>query len=271
MTRGLIAKTVREVWLSTLLFALALAAFEVLFARILPAFLEEFSDQWLEFKFVQNILKALLGTEADSAIGRSALAAIAWVHPVVLALIWAHAITFCTRLPAGEVDRGTVDVLLSLPVSRRRLYICETVVWLVTGMFVIAMGLAGSLIGGWSVPQDLKVKPEYLIIIISNLFCMYFAVAGIACLVSSMSNRRGRAVSVVFAIVVASLFLSFLAQFSDLAHRLSFLSVLSYYQPLPILRDGTWPVTDMLVLSAVGAVAALAGLLIFTRRDICTV
>ena len=90
-------------------------------------------------------------------------------------------------------------------------------------------------------------------------------------MVSSLSNRRGRAFGVVFAIVLVSFLVNFLAQLWEPARSLAFLSVLNYYRPLLILRDTSWPLTDMLVLVAVGGVLWLAGMLIFARRDICTV
>ncbi len=90
-------------------------------------------------------------------------------------------------------------------------------------------------------------------------------------MVSSLSNRRGRAFSVVFALVLVSFLVNFLAQLWEPAKSLAFLSVLDYYQPLLILRSSSWPVANMLTLLTVGVLFWLAGMLIFARRDICTV
>ncbi len=125
MNRGLLIKSIREVWLTTALLGLALAGFEALLAYIIPIFYEELTDQLANLKFVQNILKVLLGSEIDGAIGRVAMTSIPWVHPIVLALVWAHGIILCTRLPAEEIERGTIGVLLALPVSRTRVYLCN--------------------------------------------------------------------------------------------------------------------------------------------------
>lgn len=271
MNRGLIAKTIREVWLGTLLFGLGIMGIEALLANVIPHFFNELAGQWLEMKFVQNMFKGLLGTEVGSAIGPGTAGAIAWVHPMVLALIWAHEITFCTRMPAGEVDRGTIDVLLGLPVSRVRVYLCESAVWLMAGLAIIVLGLLGNLLGGWSAAPEFGSTPGQLIIIVANLYCLYLAVGGVTCLVSSLSDRRGAAVGIVFAIVLTSFLLSFLAQFWDFAETVSLLSVLNYYRPLLILRDTSWPVADMLVLVAVGASAWVVGAMVFARRNVCTV
>ncbi len=262
---------VREIWLGTLLFALAMAGFQILFARVIPRFFKEFSEHILQVSFVRNIIQALLGTPIDSSLGPNALGSLAWAHPIVLTLVWANAIVVCTRMPAGEVDRGTIDVLLSLPVSRMGIYLSELVVWLVSGLVVLTMGLLGNLIGKWSVSHEFPSAAGGLLVVIANLYCVYIAVGGIACLVSSLSDRRGRAVGVVFSIVLGSFFLTFLAQFWAPAGAVSFLSILDYYRPLLIIRDSSWPVADMLVLFAVGAATWLAGAVVFARRDICTV
>ncbi len=269
MNRGLLIKSLREAWLATLLLGLAVAGFEAFLAYVIPTFFEDLFGQMVNLEFIQDILKVLLGTEMEGAIGLQAMTSIPWVHPVVLALIWAHAIVLCTRLPAEEIDRGTIGVLLALPVSRTRVYLCDSVVWSGAGFFVVMMGLVGSLVGTRFVAPELRSDPGALVIVVIYLFCLYLTVAGVTCLVSSLSDRRSRAVSVVFAIVLLSFLLNFLAQFWGPAKSVAFLSVLNYYRPLYVLRDSSWPVADMLTLLAVGVVFWLAGMLIFARRDIC--
>ena len=270
MNRGLIVKMVHEVLPITLLFGLAVAGIHGALAYIIPNLSAEFSETFRGLEFIQKILKGLLGTEIGSAFGPEALAPLPWVHPVVLALLWAHEITICTRMPAGEVDDGTIDVLLALPVSRTHVYMCLTVVWLITGACVVLMALMGNVIGGWFAGPEGRSAPTQLIAVVVNLYCVYLAVGGAACLVSSLSDRRGRAVGVVYAIVLISFFLNFIAQLWTPAKNLQFLSVLNYHRPGPVLQGSPWPVTDMLVLIAVGAGLWLAGAIVFVRRDICT-
>jgi hypothetical protein len=272
LNRGLISKTVREVWLGTLLFGLGIMGIELALAYIIPAFLkEEVAAKWLQLEFVQNIFKGLLGTEVADVISPGAFLAIAWVHPIVLTLIWAHEISFCTRMPAGEVDRGTVDVLLGLPVSRLQVYLSESLVWLASGLAIILMGLVGNMIGARLFSPDAANTLGQSLIVVTNLYCLYIAVGGVSWLVSSQSDRRVPAVGIIFVVVLASFLLNFLSQFWDPAERVSFLSVLNYYRPLLILRDSSWPAVDMLVLLIVGVLSWAAAGALFRRRDICTV
>src|SRR4029077_7545173 len=153
MNRGLLMRAWRESWPATLLLGLVLVVVEAALAFILPKFGAQMSQQWLQLDFARGIMQAMLGSEIGDRLGPDMFQAMAWVHPVPLALIWAHAIVSCTRVPAGEVDRGTADVLLGLPVSRWEVFFSETSVWLVCGAAIHAAALAGNLLGGLGAPS----------------------------------------------------------------------------------------------------------------------
>ena len=271
MNRGVIVKAARETWAATLLLGLGLLFVEAILSYVLPTFQEQFSATFLQLRFVQSFLQALLGTEISGRIDPGMFVSVAWVHPVVLAIVWTHAILLCTRVPAGEVDRGTVDILLGLPVSRWELCCSETFLWIVSGVAILSMGMAGNVLGSSRLPPEMRPDASRQMIVLANLLCLYLAIGALTWLLSSMSNRRGRAISAAFGAVLASFLLTYLAQIWSPAERVSFLSVLHYYRPLPVLRDGLWPGRDMLVLGAVSAGLWVAAGVIFNRRDLSTV
>lgn len=271
MNRGILYKTLREVWVATLLFGIGVFAFEAVLAYIFPRFQEQFQAQILQMEFIRNMISALLGAELGNQLGPMTLGSIAWVHPIILALIWAHVIVFCTRLPVGEIDRGTVDVLFGLPVSRFGVYVCDTFVGVVTTLVILAFALGGCLFGNLSVVPENRPDITALLWVLANLFCLVLAVGGLAFLVSTMSRRRGRAVGTVFGIVLASFFLNFLVQFWEPARAFAFLGLLHYYQPLGILQGGGVPWGNMGVLAGLGVGFWILGAVVFRRRDICTV
>ena len=269
--RGLLTKTLYEVWLTTLLFGLGLFVVKMLLTFILPQIHAALGEVLNRLPLARTFLTVLLGTAVGHEITARTMQAFLWVHPVVLALVWAHEITLCTRMPAGEIDRGTIDVLLSLPVSRRAVYYCESVVWLVSGALVLCLGLLGHLVAAPRMPAELRPELSRVLVVMANLYCVYLAVGGIAFLVSSVSDRRGRAVAVVFGILLASFLLNFIANFWPPARHVAFLGVLEYYQPAQILQHGDLPVHDVSVLLLVGGLAWLLGGELLARRSISTV
>jgi ABC-2 type transport system permease protein len=271
LNRGLLDKSIREVWPMTLIISGGLLTLEILFARVLPTFYKNLSETVLQIEFIRQIIASYLGAEAAAVIGPAAMSAMVWVHPIVLTLVWVQAISVCTRVPAGEVDRGTIDVLLSLPVTRTNVYLTESFVWLASGLIVIAVGFLGNVIGGWPIEAKLIGTAGQRVWVCANLYALYVAVGGAAWLASSLCDRRGRAVGIVLAILIASFVLNFLAAFNETFKRLSFLSVMDYYRPLFVLQGDTKPIKDIIVLISLGASCWLAGAIIFVRRDVRTV
>jgi len=250
---------------------LVLMGVETALAFVLPKFGAQMTQEWLQMDFARGIMQAMLGTEIADRIGPQMFQAMAWVHPVVLALAWAHALVCCTRVPAGEVDRGTADVLLGLPVSRWEVFLSETLVWLACGAALLAAALSGNILGGLALPPAQQPQLSRILLVLLNFFCLYGAVGGLAWLVSSLSNRRGRAMTIVFLILLALFLLNYLAAFWQPLEKFAFLSPLHYHRPVEVLGNGAWPWRDMGVLTAVGGMLWLAGGVVFARRDLCTV
>jgi ABC-2 type transport system permease protein len=268
---GILLKTVRETWVVVLLFGLGLLLTERMLLFVLPQLQGQLDTLLGALPFVRTLFTALTGMDAGEQLGGPMLLSIVWLHPVGLSLVWACEIILCTRMPAGEVDRGTIDVLLGLPVSRRAVYCCETVVWIAGGAVVLAMGAAGYFLGARGLDPDQSPPASSTLLVLLNLACVYLAVGGMTLLVSSLSSRRARAMAVAFGIVLGSFLLNFLAQYWAPAGRIAFLGVLEYYQPARILQTGRLPLVDVAVLLGFATVTWAAAGEVVARRPLVTV
>jgi ABC-type transport system involved in multi-copper enzyme maturation permease subunit len=267
MSLGLIYRAVRETRVSTLSFAAGLFVFELLVGMMLATFHKEFSDKFLPLEFIQKMFAALLGAEVGT-VGPAVLSMLGWIHPIVLALVWAHAIVVCTRVPAGEVDRGTLDVLLALPVTRTSVYVSESVVFILAGLLVVGAGLGGNVVGNWISGLERVGSLGQLSLVALNLYALSLAAGGMSAFLSSVCDRRGRAMGAAFAILMASLFLSSMSTFNALVKTVSVVSLLNYYRPYGILQGQASPLGDMIVLLGLGLGLWICGLTVFIRRDI---
>ena len=217
-------------------------------------------------------MTALLGVDPGDRISAELSQAFLWVHPTVLTLLWAHEVMYCSRMPAGEIDRGTADFLLCLPVSRWKIYRAETIGWLISGVCILAFGYAGHLAASSALQPEMRLSFHDAMMVIANLAAVYLAVGSFAFLVSAFSDRRGRAIGIVFAVLLASFLLNFLAQFVEWAKSISpFLSVMEYYRPAIIIQSGLFPWSDMLTLLLLAAGLWISGGLVFRHRSVCTV
>ena len=270
MQRGLILKSLRETWLVTLLFAIGLFIFEALIAWIVPRYYDEVAGQIFRLPFLRDLVGALLGTKLEGDISIVALSSIAWVHPVVLALLWTHEITLATRLPAAEIEHGTVDSLLSLPISRWQAYISETFVWASSGLVLLLAAWLGHRVGGLALPPESRPPTATVLWTLANLWLLYAAVGAFACWMCAVSNRRSHAIGLTFSVVVASFVLNFLTQLWEAAKSVEFLGLLSYYRPLEIVQNGHPAGWQMLVLLWLTVIFWVTGGILFARRDITT-
>ena len=270
MNRGLVNKTVRELWPVTLLIGILVAAFEGIIAVVLPRYESEIGLQMLEMPFVKRIIEGMLGSKMADQVGPEILWSIPWAHPVMMSLILAHAVICSTRLPAGEVDRGTIDIALGLPISRWQWMRTDGLLWLGSAMIVISLLMTGNKVGSALYGSDRVLSMKETVIIYTNLLGVYLAVGSVSWLTSSLSDRRGKAITIAFVFIVTSFLVSYLEQFWEPAQYAAWFSVLSYNRPLFVLRDGTWPAGDLCVLY--GSAVVLWGFAAwwFTRRDLCT-
>lgn len=271
MNPGLMLKALRETLLTTLLLGLGLFILEAILGYVLPTFSERLSVQWAQLPIFQTLIKAIVGADTAGGIGPEIFSSLGWVHPVALALTWAHAAVVCTRIPCGEIDRGTIDILLGLPVSRWTVLISETIVWFASSFLLIGLAFIGAALGRALVQSGIRPSLPRMAISATNLWSLYLAVGSLAWLISAASDRRGRAIGWLLLIVLTSFLVNYLAQLWDPARRVWFLSILRYHRPVEIMRTGRWPLRDIAILTATAAALwSLAGIL-FARRDLSTV
>lgn len=269
--KGLLLKIFIEVRVAVVLFSLGLGIVMFLLTSLLPKVLGDIGGFLDRVPFIKPILTALIGVDVEDGFTGQMMQAFLWVHPSVLALIWAHELMFCSRVPAGEIDRGSIDFLLGLPVSRWKLYVAETIGLVVSGLVILGGGITGHLLAARSLQPDMQPGNFAVFSIVTNLFAVYLAVGAVAFLVSACSDRRGRTIGILFALLLASFLVNFLAQFWDPAKDYAFLSVMEYYRPAITIQENAFPSDDVSVLCGIAIVAWVAGGIVLRRRSICTV
>ncbi len=267
MNRAVAWKTFRDA--RGLLLALFLGAvvFEAVLMRSLGELPSEASGM-LSWPPVRRMISTLLGADLSTALNSTTLVTVGLGSPLLYALLWTFLLTTCTRITVGEIDRGTADLLLTLPVPRAAVYATGTLVWLLLAALLCAAVLGGVWVGIRLWPLSHPVQFGQLVPVIVNLFALCAAIGSLTMFVGSLVSRRGSALAIVLAILLASFFLNFLLTIWSEVRPAARFGILYYYRPLPTVRDAVWPLRDLLVLTAIAAVTWLAGWWRFTRRDI---
>jgi ABC-2 type transport system permease protein len=264
---GLVQRTLRETLPTAATFALILGSIAALLAIGMTQVQERFMQRGFIPPPVRAFRNALLGIDGSDGTIADVAFSVALVHPIMLVPLIAHAIIVCTRVPAGEVERGTIDVLLGLPTSRWTLFRSETLGWLIGASIVLLSVVVGIFAGAQFIKPELQPSWSKLAIVLVNLAMVYFALGSIAMAASSFAERRGRAIIFVMVVSIASLLINFLQLQWEAAKDFAFLSVLEYYKPGRIMQSGAWPWRDLGTLGGITLVAwCVAGVQV-SRRD----
>ncbi len=256
---------------NALLIGIALAAlfgFELLYTQAMHDLSASLLKFWQEIPFLRTLLMTLAGLDVSGEISATTLMSLGLVAPFLIIVTWGVIVTVCTSLPVGEIDRGTADLLFSLPISRASLYCSLSATWL-----ALSVAMALTAWGGLAAAERLVGTAEpldhaALLRVVVNLMLLFAAVCGLSLLVSSFTSRRPAAVGLVIGTLAVSFMLNFLAAFQPSMRAVSFLGVLDYYRPVDIVRGPGWPLHNMLVLAAVAIGCWSVGLWRFCRRDI---
>jgi len=264
---GLVQRSLRETYGATLMLSGTLFAIVSLLAYALPRIQARFSQRGFVPPQVRAFRDAMFG--ADSSLGSVSDIA----YAIVIALLAAHAIIITTRILAAEVERGTVDVLLALPVTRIQLFVSETFAWLVSGLFVLGVTYAGCYFGSRFVLPEYRPDFANMLLVLANLGLVYAVIGTSGLLAGVTTDRRTRAVLFVVLITVFSVLVNFLYTFDpslEFTKRLRVLSVLEYYKPVGMLRLAEFPWKDAAILAGAAIALWSAAAARMTRRDVTT-
>lgn len=263
MNLALLAHTWRANRLRLLVITVALTLWGMLMPIIFDAFGEEFQEI-LDSGVFPTQFTQFGGGDIFSLTGSVALG---FVHPIAVGLNLVFATGFATTAIAGERQRGTLEVLLSRPLSRRVVY---TTLGLAGAAF-IGITAAGMTFGAWLGAAITGRTPELgvgnLPLVWLNIALLYWALGSIGLLASVSFDRLSPAISITLAFVLISYFLEVIGSLWPDAQWLQPYSLFHYVDPKTVLA-GFANRGDFLLLAAVTAVAVIASLAIFPRRDL---
>ncbi|MEQ1826932.1 MAG: hypothetical protein ABL921_13340 [Pirellula sp.] len=267
---GIFRKTLIDSAASTFLATIGLIAFVLLFVWAMLNMGAELLSFVSKFAFLQKIFEMSLGIKVSGEISLNVLFSACFTHLIVMTLAWAVIIATATRVTVGEMECGTADLLLSLPVHRSEVYISSSAVWILAAVILSFAPLVGIWIGTLLFETAEAVVLNRYIAPATNFLCLNLAIGGVAAMFGCILNRRSITIGVVVSIAIVSTTLNFLEPFLEVVKQVKFLSLLSYFRPVDVVRTGVWPVAHFAVLLTLALVGWTIGLLVLCRRDIPT-
>ncbi len=217
-------------------------------------------------KSVPPIMKDLIGRYIGG-FGPADLLAFGWNHPVTLAVGGAVAVVLASRAVAGEIEAGTLELVLSQPISRGR-YLAGQILFALAALAALSLAGAAAALAGERLYglKALGIGP--LILLAVNFFLLQAAWFGVTLLVSVFGREAGRVAFTGFLITLLSYLAQVIAQIWPRAAFLRPYSPNAYYDPRVIIKTGALPFKSVAVLAGIAVVGAALSLWRFRQRDI---
>ncbi len=183
--------------------------------------------------------------------------------PIMLAV---YAVQFGAASVAGEERRGTMDLLMSVPISRRRV-IVEKFAALIVSLLVI------SIIGFMGIVLTIAITPEAADASLGNIFAAMLNLLPIALtfgattfLFSATLSSRRSSGQIVAGMVGAFYILNLLGRMSSSVEPLRIVNPFYYYGSRTLFDGMNWGNVGVLLL--LSALLMAATVYSFTQRDL---
>jgi beta-exotoxin I transport system permease protein len=265
MLRNVTLKTLRDLARGLVWWSLGLVALVALIAGVFPTVRDNTELNQLAQSYPEAI-KGLVsfGGVVDYTSGPGYLGSELFAFMVPLLFLVA-AIGAGSRAIGGEEERGTLDLLLALPLSRRRLVV-EKLAALLGELVVLGLVLWLAVVVA-SPLVDLGISAGHAGAAVLNVVALAFAFGAIALLVGAATGHRARAIGITAALAIGAYLVSSLSTLVGFLDQIKEASPFFHYAATNPLRSGLEG-GHLAFSVAVAAVAGSAAPLLFERRDL---
>ena len=265
MLRNIFTKSLRDQRRSLIFWAIGTMLYVALNVAIFPSIRNSSSQLDTYVKSLPSVLRKLfVGSNPDLASGTGFLNArlFSFVSPLIFLMF---AVGVGARAIAGEEEGGTLDLLLSQPVARRRV-VGEKFSALTVGVVVLlAAHFTAMLISDLALNMGISVLKMLEANISMALLAL--AVGALTFAVSAATGRRAVSIAAGSVVGLLAYLINALAPLVDVLKPARRVSLFYYYGGVTALRQGI-TAAGAGVLLAVTASCLAAAFLLFERRDL---
>lgn len=317
MTWVLWRKLLRDIRLALLVIFSVLLGFQILWVMVTQRVTTEFSPlfqgvskrigvpedafQKQFFSGPGKVVQSIMGGENVRFNEPQDMLAIGYLHPVIQILLCIWAVGRASGAVAGEIEKGTMELLLAQPLKRNRVILAHLAVdALVLPLLALSVWF-GTMIGTqlagpfeinsskfqlFTITLDIEARtipvyPERFFPSVLNVAGLLFAVSGITMWLSARSRSRNRVIGVAVLLLLLQILINLIGQLYEPLAPFRPFTIFYYYQPQLISLQNQWTIAPgwiwfgksvqipfIPVLFAVGAIGYLLAWRKFETRDI---
>jgi len=247
------------------IFCLIGLGFLILYIATFPAIQKSSADY---DKLVSTLPKGVISafnitTGPQTLMGYLASKHFGFTWPLMIIML---TISYSSYAIAQGVQDKTITFLLSMPISRTKLYLTRLLGGIIGVLiFVIFSQLIViplAMIFGYNI----SLSESLLMSLLGLLFGM--AVLGISMLSSSIANDSRRSTAAVSGVLLISYVMYLIASLETSLDKLKYISIFHYFNPGKVVMSGSLEAAGCLVLIGVFTITSIIGVKFFQKKDI---
>ena len=252
--------------LSLMVFALAAAAFHALVAISFPAIGGMQAVQSVVRTFPPGLRSLLkIAPNLQAGFGLSDYMAFSWMHPVFLGLGAAFVVARASDALAGEIERGSIYLVLSRPVRRSEFVLGKALEMLIGVAVIVLAGWLGQTAGISLMLAETLPVGRFLLVAV-EAWLLFAALGSGALVISSLTSQATIAAAAGSAWTLVAFVLDVIPAFAN--SPLGWLNPWHHYFPQEIIASGRLDPAGIIVLLGWSLGGATVSAAIFERRDL---
>lgn len=264
--KNLILKMFKDRRTSLLVYAIAGIGFLEMYVAIYPSIFKQaarFNELFASYP--QEFLKAFGIDRLDMSTLENYIAMehFSLIWPLMLVIFM---ISIAGGALAGEIERGTIELLLARPISRLKLFIGRYLYGFIA-LVIFILATVFAIIPLAEIHKVTYNADRYLIISILGLL-FGLAVFSLSLLVSALFSERGRVSMILGGSLVLMYVLNVVASLKENLSDLKYLSFFHYFDAQSALTKGELNLTSVWVFAGIIIVSTIIGAMVWKRRDV---
>lgn len=266
MSGTVFVETLRRHWIALAFWAIGIASMALYIILVIPDVktLQQYGD--LIKNMPSFLLNALGATDAASIATPAGFLGYGFFGWIMLVMA-TYGVIYGLDITANDEERGTMDVLLSMPLPRWRIvlekflaYTVGVIVIVLISLIVLLWGInqstaLQSITAGQMIASSLNFIPATLIV-------MAFTAA-----VATLVRRRSVAAAIAAVFVIASWFVDAIGRSAPSMDGVRALSFFKYYDASSVIAHGL-VITNVVGIMLVAVLLVAGAIWLFERRDV---
>lgn len=243
-------------------------AFEWFFVHVTNVLQERIGILTILNTFPKGLLK-VIGAEQIDLTTPLGMLSLGYIHPLPWLAVLTWIVGQASESISGEIERGTLDLVLAQPISRKKVFLTRMLV-VCTGLGLIGMAMwLGTVLGlhTFIKPSERPSSWPFWRAGVT-VFWIGWCVAGYAFFFSSLARTRMHAISAAVALTVLQELFNVVGSFWEEAEWLRKLSISGNCQLQRFLTDTSLMHEQWTILALTGLAGHLAAGWIFCHRDL---